>query len=302
MGESAEGGACFTPLTPFAGPRYAAFTFAAHRPLIESFSTTSDVAGSCASVNGEPAGLAVAKLEPHGTAVILSIYVARAFRRRGIGAGLLRRLEQQLAARGQSMAAICYDSSNEGARPLERLLASCRWPDRGEAVHFFTMDCTILTSPWLARAVLPEDFEIAAWSTVTQPERDALARADHNGGWIPAGLHPFLDEYDLEPINSLVLRHRGAIVGWQLTHPLTPTAIHYANLFVRPDVNRVGRVYASLALLAEAVRRQERALGTRSLGLFEVESHNAAFLRLLDRYLSPLVLEHVEKQRRIKRL
>ena len=295
-----EGGVTFSGLSPFNSFRYAPLTFSEYRPLIQSFTHAKFVAGSCASVDGKPVGLAVARVDPFGTAVVLSIYVVRECRRRGIGTELLRRLEQDLAARGQTAAVLCYASERTGSVALERLLLASGWPMEGDRQHFFTMDCTILSSA-VGHAVLPDEFEISSWSTVTPGERTALVDGEQADPWIPADLAPFRFEHDLE-LNSLVLRRRREIVGWVITQPFTPTAIHYASLFVKPSVNKVGRTFASLALLGESVRRQARALGLESRGLFEVAPDNLPFLRFIDRHLSGYVLEHVEKQRRIKRL
>jgi ribosomal protein S18 acetylase RimI-like enzyme len=293
---------CFSTLNPFAASRYAPLTFPIYRPVLEAFTDAASIAGICASVDGKPVGLAIARVDSNQMASILSIYVAKAFRGRGIGSGLLGRLEIELAARGQTSAIICYVGETDGARVLERLLAARGWPPDGDRLLFFLIDGAITSAPWFDRAVLPPPFEIASWTTVTAGERTALAESQTVESWIPDALGPFSLEESAEPLNSLVLRYRGAIVGWLLTEAFTATTIRYVNLYVKPALNKAGRTFASLALLAEGVRRQARALGARSCGRFEVLPGNIALLRFIDRHLAPYVLERVEKERRIKRL
>ena len=100
----------------------------------------------------------------------------------------------------------------------------------------------------------------------------------------------------MEPLNSLGLRRDGAVVGWMATHRLRADLVQYTCLFVREGVAR-GR---SIALLAEAVRRQVRA-GV-PLMAFMMDASNAAMHRFLERRLTPYVVSRADVRRAGKHL
>lgn len=80
------------------------------------------------------------------------------------------------------------------------------------------------------------------------------------------------------------------MIGWALLRPIDYRTLHYANVFVNPSRNRAGRTFATLALIAAAVRRQIQQRGVLSRGVFEIAPHNTSFLRFADRHLRPFLL------------
>src|SRR5688572_22197445 len=195
----------FTILNAFTAPPYAVFTLSAYRSLLTSAMSSVNIAVG-ASVNGEPAGLALSHRSPGGDARVLSIYVRPEFRRKGIGTGLLQFLEKILAAEGCGRAEIAYKLGTSGTSAFERLIRSCQWPLSGPRLYLFALDGAIMSAPWFDRAVLPSPYEIADWATITASERSELRRSQEEDRWIPDNLFPFRFEENLEPLNSLLLR------------------------------------------------------------------------------------------------
>jgi GNAT superfamily N-acetyltransferase len=288
-------------LNSFTASRYTSLTFPAYRSTLAWFDGAQGMRGVAASSEGEPIGLALGRHVTAGLARILSLYVVPAFRNRGIGSQLLSQFEAEMAAEGDDRVEIRYALDTDGTSALERMLRRCNWPAEGDRVHVFELDGQIMSAPWFRSAVLPPPYAIASWTTLSGEERRVLADALERDAWCPELLVPFRFEAKLEPLNSLVLRHGGAVVGWLLTEPLDATAIHYANLYVRPSLNRAGDTFASLALLAEGVRRQERAMGVTSRGRFEITPDNAAMLRFIDRRLRRFLVSRMRLQRLVKR-
>jgi hypothetical protein len=67
-------------------------------------------------------------------------------------------------------------------------------------------------------------------------------------------------------------------------------------------LNRAGRTFCTLALIAEAVRRQVRAYGPRTRGFFEVQPANSDFLRFIDRHLGNYLVSKTELKKLTKKL
>jgi GNAT superfamily N-acetyltransferase len=291
-----------TELTPLTASRYAGLTFSGYRSAMEWFDGRGGWVGLGAAVDSEPVGLALARQPRAGLARIASVFVAESFRRRGIATRLLGRLEELLVERELLAVDLVYAPEAAGAAAFEALLRRRGWPDRGDRIHVFIVDGRIMSAPWFDGAVLPPSYEICDWASLREDERQGLARSQETERWIPEVLNPFDHEKNLEPLNSLALRHEGRVEGWLLTQPMDASTLHYASVYVRPSVNRAGSTFASLALLAEAVRRQERALGIASRGRFEVLETNRPFLRFIERRLVPYLCSRETLQRLVKRL
>ena len=288
-------------INPFTAPSYASMTARGHRALLVAPAANEMPVAVGASVRDLPVGLALARVEAPRRAELVSVYVVPDHRGRGIGRRLVEALEQSLATRDVGELAAVYALTDAGGAPIERFLARCGWPIGTGRMRFFALDGAIMEDPWFKSAVLPDTYGISPWTTVTEAERGLLADRQASA-WIPEALMPFRFEADLEPRTSLVLRHHWDLIGWVLTRRLNASTLHYSNLFVRPSRNRVGRTFAALALLADAVRRMTGWLGVRSQGHFEVTHDNAAMLRFIERHMAARLLDRRDLARVTKRV
>jgi hypothetical protein len=279
------------PLNVFTAPQYSSLTLPAYRRLLASCSDPALVAFG-ASTEREPIGLVLAQRTADRGARFLTLYVRPEWRRRRVGGELVRYAEDVLRETSDSAEFTCSVPALTGE--LQSFLGSCEWPTGGPCLRVFALDGAIMSAPWFDRAVLPAPYEIADWITITTLERDGLRRSQERERWIPENLDPFCFERRLEPLNSLLLRFDGDVVGWVLTHRLGNGDIRYSNVFVKAARNRSRPTLAVLALLAEAIRRQASAHGVRSRGIFEVEPGNASFLRFIDRHFSDYLVSRGE--------
>jgi GNAT superfamily N-acetyltransferase len=284
-------------INPFTAARFSALTFSSYRDALESRDAAIGLTGVGATSSGDPVGLALARRRDQAPAELVSLYVVPDFRRRGLGARLLQQLQWELAAAGSDRLEARYAADAPGTAAFDGVLRRCQWPAGRDLLHVFTLDGQIMSAPWFGTAVLTPSYAIAPWATVTPEEREGLGRPSPDTEWIPAELRPTRYDSNLDAVTSLVLRLDGVVVGWSLTQLLDPVTVHYANLFVRPSCNRVGRTFAALALLAEAVRRQEAARGAASRGRFEVAGTNTGFLRFIDRHFGPYLLSRATLRR-----
>jgi len=69
---------------------------------------------------------------------------------------------------------------------------------------------------------------------------------------------------------------------------------------VKPLSNRIGRTFGTVALFAEAARRQARLYGPASRAIFEVLPDNRAFLKFIDRHVGGYLLSQKEFVKLIK--
>ena len=291
-----------TPVTAFNAAHFEGFTMSACWSALVSSSFATPFVAVGALWDDRPAGLAVGRIQLDGSARLLTLYAAHDFRGRGIGTALVGGLEAELRRCGCPSVEARYLLQTDGTARFERVLQRCGWPAIGGRRHSFALDGQVMSASWFRNAVLPPDHAIDLWSTVTDGERRALVESQASDPWIPAHLHPGAFEAGLDPATSLVLRRMGSVIGWTLTSEIDERTVYYANVWVHPSRNRVGKTLASLALIADAVHRQAEARGIRSRGLFDVADDHTTFLRFIERHLASDLLWSNVTQRLVKPL
>jgi GNAT superfamily N-acetyltransferase len=204
---------------------------------------------------GKPVGLALAELNTQDhSAKLLSLFVTPDHRRQGIGTTLLTQIEKVIAHQGGNQLEIAFQSDWAHVPTIEHMLQKHGWsPPRAWMMLYKGTMQGIAEANWLDRCRLPDDFEIFPWAELTGDERKAIIKQQETEQWFPAKLTPFQEEDRIEFLNSVGLRYRNEVVGWMITHRIAPDTIQYTSLFVRKDLQRLGR---AIPLLAASIKRQ----------------------------------------------
>ena len=247
-------------------PRFLEMTFPAYRHLLalERARLHPDMAGHPivlpvavgARVNGEPAGLALAEVEEGQTAraEVLSLFVRSAHRGRGLGTALLGASEQYLSLMGVETTNGTYMTGRPDQAALERVLEKAGWsrPEFRQLCMRFTLE-EARRMEWYGRYPFGEGYEVFPWKDLTDGEREALRESHRATSWITPGLEPWRhDALGFEPVSSLGIRLRGAIVGWVINHELDERTVRLTCIFIRRDLGRRGKV---IPALSESIRR-----------------------------------------------
>jgi GNAT superfamily N-acetyltransferase len=226
-------------------------------------------------------GFAIAERRADGGAQLLSLKVDPAWRRRGIGTGLLQRLMVFLAKEGIAPLTLRYKASPDISACFEPILARLGWSQpRTVFVLLEGRSDQLAAIDWADRFPINAPYSLLPWSQLSEPQRAQAAALD-----APSELQPPADPRGLEPSICLALLHHNTPVGWLLAHRTSPSSVRYSSLFVAPPHR--GRARA-LALLAEGFRRQHAvAIPTARAA---IDRRNTAMLRLLKRHLGAHLL------------
>ena len=154
-----------------------------------------------------------------------------------------------------------------------------------------------MDAPWMHKYSLPTSFSAFLWSELTKNERMIIQQKQEAEQWYPESLSPFQDEEIIEPLNSLGLRYKGEVVGWMITHRLTPDTIRYTSLFIRQDFQNLGR---AIPLLAKAIYLHNSSKVTK--GIFVVEIENKPMCRFVKRRMAPYLTSITETRETFKLL
>ena len=198
---------------------------------------------------GQPAGVAVF----HVTAEaghLSDLYVLPAYRRAGIGAGLMAAGEEAIIQAGLARIHTLY-RPNEQTPAFEALLHKQGWqpPHISHIVFWTTRELDAPSLEWQKLRFEPP-YEVVAWPDVTPADLQAIAKLGEEGRY-SSTLSPFvrpLEAWDGE--TSFVLRHEGDVVGWVCTVREAPLRLLIEILFVYPPRQRLGKM-----LIGEVTRR-----------------------------------------------
>jgi uncharacterized protein (TIGR03032 family) len=239
-----------------------------------------------ASIEGTMVGFAVAEVDRHQTAEILSLFVDEGYRRQGIGKCLMAQLQQDLRA---SCAAIHLNYRRTAVTDgMEPILQRLGWQlPRSQFLLAQTTTERISQAPWLHQYPLSSEFAIFPWLELTVDEQRYIERLEY-----PDGLSPLADGERLEPLNSLGLRYQGQLVGWMVTHRVAVDTIRYSTLFVEPRFRAKAR---GIALLSAAICRQIASPVPNYK--FAVAGENELMLRFVRRHLQPYLTQLSESRR-----
>lgn len=272
-------------------PYYRDFTFPAFKSRLCDLETQDSLVAIGASLKKQPIGLVLAEIqEDRQAAKVLSIYVKPAYRRLGVGKALMSELEKQLYKSGCLKVEIVYANSKESTIALERLIEKLNWitPQPRMLICKSTTE-KITSAPWLHKHTLPPELKIFPWFDLTTAQRLRIQQQQDRQPWYPELLTPFNDESHLEPLNSLSLLDKDEVVGWTLNHRIAPNTIRYTSLFVREDLQKLGR---AIALLAEAIKRQVNS--DIFYGIWTVAVDNRPMVNFVKRRLAPYLISLTE--------
>lgn len=260
-------------LTPATLAPYAALTYPSLAPGSGALERISgELLGLCAMADGAMVALALAERRSAGDARLVSLMVAPAWRRRGIGTGLLRRLQPFLASEGISALEVRYIANTLTSAAFEPILARLGWPaPRIERWLLKGHSSRLAAVGWADRHPLRPPYSLVPWGELDARQRRAAAHP---------GPGPDPEPLQADPQLSLALLHNGEPVGWVLVQRTGADSVRYASLFVAPAHRGRGR---ALALLHEGFRRQHAA--AIPLARAAIAPGQGALERLLRRHL-----------------
>jgi len=264
-------------LTPANLAPYAALTFPSLAPGGSALARIQgELLGLSAMAHGVMVGFAIAERRAGGGAQLLSLKVDPAWRRRGIGTGLLQRLMVFLAKEEIAPFTLRFQDSPEISTFFLPILARLGWSQpRTDFVLLEGRSDQLAAIDWVDRFPIIAPYSLLPWEALTDEQRAQAAALD-----APSELQPPADPRGLEPTICLALLHHHTPVGWLLAHRTGAASVRYASLFVAPAHR--GRARA-LALLSEGFRRQHAA--AIPTARTAIDRRNAAMVRLLKRHL-----------------
>jgi GNAT superfamily N-acetyltransferase len=271
------------PLSQHQLPAFAGLAFPHMRPRLRASGVTEDLIAVGASVFGSPVGLLVAELQKDKPAEVRSVIVAREYRRMGIATCLFDTLEHELVKRACFSASMAYIGRVQPRPATEGLLRKSGWTLlEARGICCATEFSLISQAPWMRYTQLPEGFDCALWSGLTNEQRSHVAESQRRHPWYPEVLSPFIDGHDIETDTSLALIYSGEVLGWCVFHRVSDGATQCKSLFVRQELQNRG---VAIALLVRAIESHRNS--QRQTFLFDVSFDKVKMIRFVKRRMLP---------------
>jgi GNAT superfamily N-acetyltransferase len=264
---------------------FSELTFPLFRPLLSAADTDSRYVFLGVALLNQPVALGIAEIDQEDKTQgdVLSICVAMQYRRNGLGTRLLKLMEETMADRGVHLGRFTYMSGLPQTPAVEAMLRRSGWLEPRYRMMICDVEFDgISKAPWMQCRSLPPEFATFPWSDLTNAERQDILDRQAKQHWYPEELTPFRNEHLIEPAMSLGLRYRDEAVGWCIAHRLSMETVRYASLFVRRDLQAMGR---AVQLLAKSIYL---CVGTPIYkGRFDVAMDNPAMLRFVKTRMAP---------------
>lgn len=264
---------------------YEQLTYPAFRSKLRNIDTDQSIIAIGVNQDSQPIGLILAETTAHQkVAEILSLFVVPEHRGYGLGKTLLMYMEEELAQRGCSQANLVY-IPNSTTPYLERILNQCHWSNP----QLRMLVCSgpianIKDASWLKISdALPKGYYIFPWQELTEQEKESIKTQQKLCAWYPEILSPWTEPERIELLNSLGLRYQDQVVGWMITHRVAVDTIRYTKLFVREDLQRLGR---AIPLLAKAIQLQLATM-VDSKVVFTVVADNTPMVKFIHKRFVP---------------
>lgn len=256
------------------------FTYPIYRPLLKMLGKDSSLSAVAIMLEQQPIGLALVKID-NNQSEILSFFIHPEHRGKGLGKKLLTQVEIELRKRKCYQVRVIY-VSNATTPAFERILEQLNWtvPQLRMLVCKGVIE-KFQDSPLLS-LTLPSSYLIFPWIELTQKERKKIQQQQLSSPWYPEVLSPFDEEEMIEPINSLGLRYQDQVVGWMITHRVAQDTIRYTKLFVKQELQSLGR---AIPLLTTALKLQLEKSDARK-GVFTVIADNSKMIKFVDKRLN----------------
>lgn len=210
-----------------------------------------------AKLENELRGVALIQFNVNNrTGELFSLFVQEEYRRQGIGTSLFKSFEDLLLKEGSRALGFQYNKEDPLSIAIDKILANQDWPPAKVYLIRCLFDVYQFNPPWFQKTYkLAKGLKSSPWKKIRAPEKAHIKNFWEQGTFMPY-LYPFNEEKTIDPINSLILRHKHQLIGWMITNRIDNKTIRYTSLYIDREYMLKG--YA-IILLMQAIHLQKKS-------------------------------------------
>ena len=296
---TAEHACAYTGLTTEA----LALTLATIRvPNLEPAAATKiHAAGS--SFAGLPAALAVVSCSSGSMLEVLSLVVAKPFRRLGLASNLLAWLGSEAQHLHCSGLILSYPNDHANTQAMERLTPTGQGWYHAPGLRLVHLDRKGLeallerVNPVAEKCLRSNRFRVVAWSALSASQRQQLMAVEQVPPWAMANHAEIGDALGaIDPAVSQVLLDQEQPAGWLLAHRVGTSRIRVTAWWIRPALQGRG---LGLMMLKPAIATALQRQPVYTVCSFGIAADNLTMQRFSRRQLEPLSYQQQEATRAV---
>ncbi|MEZ7893055.1 MAG: GNAT family N-acetyltransferase [Candidatus Wallbacteria bacterium] len=186
---------------------------------------------------GRPAGLLLGlnQLNTPGKADIMSIFIEKEFRRRGLALKMIDFFEQQCRESKIKTISTFYFDNRPFVTIINNLLDKCGFLPAEPELYYCKCDKSIADMPITEYTKLPDGFETFSWTDIPSAEKKQLMGELEGQGFFDQRISPFINEKVIVPEISLGLKAGKNIIGWAICSYYDENTICYNSIFIMPQ-------------------------------------------------------------------
>ena len=193
-------------------------------------------------------------------------------------------MQEELKKENASILSLTYPLEEETTLAFEKVLVANDWKDTRPFMIRCIFRRETFPREWIPKSPnYPSAFQEFFWRDLTEADRKKL-KIMQAQKIFPPTVSPFINENQIEFLNSLGLRHEGEIVGWMINHRVDPDTIRYSCFFIQRPYRNLGY---SIKLLIDSIDLHLQStvpFGMLELPLLQV---NKAWIQFIQRRLVP---------------
>jgi GNAT superfamily N-acetyltransferase len=233
------------------------------------------------------AGLAIAEFDrSKNYSEILSLYVKKEYRRKGLGSKLVYYINRALGKAGFNEARIYFRSNWDSRGFIDKLVEKDNWTTPVTLMHIFKSNLEYKDKViWTQDMHLHEDLKIELWSELNNEYKAALKHRIENDHSVPEYLSPFINTDKIENLNSVGLLKKDEIIGWNIIYRINKDTLEYNNLYIIQEYRT--NIKLPIALISRSVHLQIKNNITNFVWL--INSNDLKMLNFIYRKIGHLI-------------
>jgi GNAT superfamily N-acetyltransferase len=238
-------------------------------------------AGVIATSQKKPVGLILSTFDQNGNSVrVHSFVVHPEHQNKGVGKQLLLTLEQNVSRKGAKKIDGHYRTHWKSVLALEKILSALSWKTPVEDLIIVKGKTQKVLNLFMdSRLRLPEGYDFCHFDQITPADEHFIKEKQQKENWFLDYLDPFVARTSIYNPGSIFLKEGNVIVGWVISHLISPTLNEFTALFIDGS----HRPYKLAHLLMREAIHQQDADGVKEF-LITSKTDNYVMSRFLLRH------------------
>ncbi|EFB41117.1 MULTISPECIES: GNAT family N-acetyltransferase [Parachlamydia] len=214
-----------------------------------------------------------------------SFTVLPSYRGRKIGSQLLASAEQDLITNGCKSCSLFFRFDPDRNQANEKFLVAKGWNPSIHSAQFYLFHSALFDPPWLKHYAEPfaKPFREVFWKDIPKEDITYLKELEEQGSY-PFYISPFHEPDKIEPLNSLALYCNREIVGWLVTHRVSPGMIRYQAFYIQHQYQHKG---FAIKLLCDSIRLQTQSTVPYAVVEINTQISESSWVQFARKRLAP---------------